>query len=165
MDAQFEFFNSPKLKEKPVMAGLNYFLTQGARGGEGKKLLGEKKDVKAWLGWLELYANGDAEAIETPIGFIPKYDDLKTLFAGIGKDYSKSLYDKHFAFYVDNIIARIDLQETEYKKEKNVSPKLFEVYEEQRKGLLALKAKYGAIVSVEQLMETASKSVCGCCCC
>ena len=49
---------------------------------------------------------------------------------------------------------RIDLQEEAYNKEKNISSKLFEVYEEQRKGLAALKAKYGAIVSVEQLMES-----------
>ncbi|MDY0092749.1 MAG: phosphoenolpyruvate carboxykinase (GTP) [Candidatus Vecturithrix sp.] len=157
MDAQFTFFNSSKIKEKPIMAGLNYFLTHGARGGEGNKLLGEKRDVKAWLGWLELYANGDVDAIETPIGFIPKYEDLKPLFAGIDKPYPKELYDKQFALYIDNIIRRIDLQEEAYKKEHNVPKKLFEVYEEERSGLEALKAKYGSIVSVEQLIEAAGQ--------
>ena len=72
MDAQFKFYNSSKISDKPVMAGLNYFLTHENRGSSGKGLLGEKKDVKVWLGWLELYANGDVEAIETPIGFIPQ---------------------------------------------------------------------------------------------
>ena len=38
-------------------------------------------------------------------------------------------------------------------KEKNIPARLFEVYQEQRKGLEARKAKYGAIVSVEQLIE------------
>jgi len=85
MDAQFVFFDSDKLKSKPVMVGLNYFLTHGARGGEGDKLLGEKRDVKVWLGWLELRAHGDVEAIETPIGFIPKYGDLKRLFTKIAR--------------------------------------------------------------------------------
>jgi len=161
MDAQFVFFNSDQLKSKPVMAGLNYFLTHGARGGEGDQpfdkaqdeLLGEKRDVKVWLGWLELRAHGDVGAIETPIGFIPKYEDLQELFDGIGKEYPKELYDKQFAFYVDNILARIDLQEEAYRKEKNVPARLFEVYQEQRKGLEALKAKYGSIVSAEQLIE------------
>jgi phosphoenolpyruvate carboxykinase (GTP) len=153
MDAQFMFFNSPKLKNKPVIAGLNYFLTHGARGGEGTKLLGEKRDVKVWLGWLELRANGDVGVIETPIGLIPKYEDLKKLFAGIGKEYPKSLYDKQFALYVDNILARIDLQKEAYRKEEDIPAKLFEVYESQQKGLEALKAKYGPIVSVEQLIE------------
>ena len=137
------------------MAGLNYFLTHGARGGEGDQLLGEKRDVKVWLGWLELRAHGDVGAVETPIGFIPKYEDLQELFDGIGKEYPKELYDKQFAFYVDNILARIDLQEEAYRKEKNIPARLFEVYGEQRKGLEALKAKYGAIVSVEQLIEAA----------
>ncbi len=153
MGAQFMFFNSDKLKSKPIMAGLNYFLTHGARGGEGAKLLGEKRDVKVWLGWLELRAHGDIDAIETPIGFIPRYEDLKELFAKIGKEYPKELYDKQFAFYVDNIIARIDLQEGVYREEKNIPAKLFEIYGEQRKGLEALKTKYGPIVSVEQLVE------------
>jgi phosphoenolpyruvate carboxykinase (GTP) len=158
MDAQFLFFNSDKLKTKPAMAGLNYFLTHAARGGQGEGLLGEKRDVKAWLGWLELWVNGDVEAIETPIGFIPKYEDLQVLFAGIGKEYPKELYDQQFAFYVDNIIARIDLQEEAYRKEGNIPAKLFEIYEEQRTGLEALKARYGSIVSVEQLIEAAENS-------
>ena len=157
MDAQFAFFNSDKLKNKPIMAGLNYFLTHGARGGEGSGLLGEKRDVKVWLGWLELRVNGDVDAIETPIGFIPKYEDLKELFDGIDKEYPKDLYDKQFAFYIDNIIGRIDLQEEAYRREENVPAKLFEVYEEQRAGLEALKAKYGPIVSVEQVIEAAGK--------
>ncbi len=158
MDAQFVFFNSDKLKSKPIMAGLNYFLTHGARGGEGDGLLGEKRDVKVWLGWLELRAHGDVEAIETPIGFIPKYEDLVELFAGIGKEYPQELYEQQFAFYVDNIIARIDLQEEAYGKEENIPTRLFEVYAEQRKGLEALKAKYGSVVSVEQLVEAARDS-------
>jgi phosphoenolpyruvate carboxykinase (GTP) len=153
MDAQFAFFNSGKLKQKPIMAGLNYFLIHGARGGEGKKLLGEKRDVKVWLGWLELRANGDVDAIKTPIGFIPKYEDLKKLFDGIGKEYPKSLYDKQFAFYIDNIITRIDALVDSYKKEKGIPAKAFEIYTQQRKGLEAFKAKYGPIVSVEQLIQ------------
>ena len=153
MDAQFAFFSSDKLKSKPLMAGLNYFLTHGARGGTGDKLLGEKRDVKVWLGWLEQRANGDVEAIETPIGLIPKYEDLKGLFAEIEKEYPKELYDKQFAFYVDNIVARIDLQDEAYRKEQNMPDKVFTIYKEQRKALEALKAKFGSIVSVEQMME------------
>ncbi len=155
MDAQFVFFNSPKLAHKPIIAGLNYFLTHGARGGEGSKLLGEKRDVKVWLGWLELYAHGDVAAIETPIGYIPLYEDLRKLFAEINKEYPKSLYDRQFSFYVDNILNRIARLEEVYQKEANIPPQLFEVYAEQRQGLEALKARYGSIVSAEQLAEAA----------
>jgi phosphoenolpyruvate carboxykinase (GTP) len=155
MTAQFALFNSERLTDTPIMAGLNYFLTQGARGGEGTKLLGEKRDVKVWLGWLERRAHGDVDAIDTPIGFIPKYDDLKALFAEIDKDYPRSLYDRQFSFYVDNIVARIDLQKEAYGREEGVPPRLFEVYDEQRRGLLALKQVYGAVVTPHQLAEAA----------
>lgn len=154
MDVQFKFFNSQDLTDvdRPVMAGLNYFLTHENRGGPGKGLLGEKKDVRVWLGWLERYAHGEVDAIETPIGFIPKYNDLKELFAGIDKEYPKSLYDMQFALYVDNIVARIDLQTEAYGKEENLPGKLFEVYQDQKEGLLALKEKFGPIVKVDQLV-------------
>jgi phosphoenolpyruvate carboxykinase (GTP) len=155
MDAQFAFFNSDKLVHRPIIAGLNYFLTHGARGGEGTKLLGEKRDVKVWLGWLELRANGGVDAIDTPIGFIPRYEDLNRLFSKIGKEYPKELYDKQFAFYVDNILGRIDLQEEAYRKESDIPPVLFEVYEGQREALQELKSKYGAVISPEQLAEAA----------
>ena len=156
MEAQFAFFNSSSLKEeqRPIMAGLNYFLTACARGEEEESLLGEKKDVLVWLGWLERRAHGDVDAIETPIGFIPKYEDLKILFnKEIDKEYPKELYDKQFSFYVDNIIDRIDLQEESYKKEKEVPQRIFEVYEEQVNGLLKLKEKYGKIITPEQLID------------
>jgi phosphoenolpyruvate carboxykinase (GTP) len=154
MEAQFIFFNSKKFSKngRPLMAGLNYFLLDSERGGTLNKLLGEKRDVKVWLSWLERRAHGDVEAIETPIGFIPKYGDLERLFKDlIDKPYPQKLYDKQFSFYIDNIVGRIALQEDAYKKEKKLPPRILEVYDEQKKGLLALKEKFGPIVTPRQL--------------
>ncbi len=153
MDAQFIFFNSDKISDagRPIMAGLNYFLTHANRGGSGSGLLGEKKDVKVWLGWLELFANGDVEAIDSPIGYLPRYEDLEKLFAGIGKAYPKSLYDMQFALYLDNIISRIDMQTEAYSKEEDIPAKLFEVYEKQKAELLLLKDQFGSIVTIDKL--------------
>jgi phosphoenolpyruvate carboxykinase (GTP) len=149
MEAQFIFFNSTKFSKagRPVIAGLNYFLTHGARGGEGNRLLGEKRDVKVWLSWLERFAHGEVGSIDTPIGSIPRYADLAVLFRDlIGKEYPRDLYDRQFSFYVDNILARITLQEEAYRKEKKVPERIFEVYAEQRRGLESLKQRYGAVV-------------------
>jgi phosphoenolpyruvate carboxykinase (GTP) len=154
MDVQFKFFNSPDFTDagRPILAGLNYFLTEGARGGEGTKLLGEKRDVPVWLGWLAAFANGDVEAIETPVGYIPKYDDLKALFSKIiNKEYPRELYDKQFAIYTDKILDRIALQREAFGKEENLPGKLFEVYDEWAKGLMALKEAHGPIVPPEKL--------------
>lgn len=153
MDAQFLFFNSEQISDqgRPIMAGLNYFLTHENRGGSGSGLLGEKKDVKVWLGWLELFANGDVKAIDSPIGWLPYYEDLKKLFDGIDKEYPKPLYDMQFALYLDNILNRIDMQTEAYEKEDDIPPQLFAVYEKQKTELLALKEKYGPVVSVDEL--------------
>ncbi|MFT5699532.1 MAG: phosphoenolpyruvate carboxykinase (GTP) [Desulforhopalus sp.] len=153
MRAQFAFFNSSKFNTatRPIIAGLNYFLSKENRGGEGSSLLGEKKDVIIWLGWLDRFAHGEVEAINSPIGFLPKYDDLVELFKTIDKPYSKELYDMHFSLYVDKIIARIDLQRDAYSKESNIPQTLFEIYETQKNELLQLKEKFGPIVSTEQL--------------
>ena len=156
MEAQFQFFGSAKIAadKRPILAGLNYFLTHEARGGTSKKLLGEKRDVKAWMAWLERRAHGEIDAIDTPIGYLPKYEDLKELFKSkIDKDYPEDLYIKQFSLYLDNIIARIDLQVEAYGKEKNIPQKLFDIYKEQRQELVALKDKYGAIVTPKQLEE------------
>jgi phosphoenolpyruvate carboxykinase (GTP) len=156
MDAQFIFFNSHKINDakRPILAGLNYFLSDEARGGSSKKLLGEKKDVKAWMAWLERRAHHEVDAIETPIGYIPKYEDLRKLFKErIDKEYSEDLYFKQFSLYIDNIIARIDLQIDAYGKENNIPEKLFDILKRQRTELTALKEKYGPIVSSEQLQK------------
>jgi phosphoenolpyruvate carboxykinase (GTP) len=158
MKTQFDFFNSPKFSDagRPILAGLNYFLTHEARGGEGKKLLGEKRDVKVWLTWLAKFASGDVDAIETPVGLIPHYEDLEKLFSSIiGKEYPQALYDKQFSIHVDKILDRIALQREAFGKEKGLPEKLFQVYDEWNKGLLELKKTYGAIVSPEKLVEAA----------
>ena len=154
MDAQFKFFGSDKIKEeyKPVMAGLNYFLTDKARGGESSKLLGEKRDVKVWLSWLERYAHNEIDYIATPIGNLPRYDDLKLLFKQIiDKEYTKELYIKQFSLYLDNIIKRIELQQDAYAKEQGIPQILFDILAEQKKALLALKDAHGSILSPEVL--------------
>jgi phosphoenolpyruvate carboxykinase (GTP) len=155
MDAQFRFFGSDQIAadKRPVMAGLNYFLTHEARGGEGQKLLGEKRDVKVWLAWLERRAHGELGAIETPIGYLPRYADLMTLFSTIiDKAYPESLYNQQFSLYVDNILARVELQIDAYRKEDRIPAKLFQVLEAQKKGLTALKKQYGPIVTPAQLI-------------
>ena len=60
---------------------------------------------------------------------------------------------KHFSLYANNILRRIDLQTEAYGKEENVPPKLFEVLKEQKGELMALKERFGPIISPEQLLS------------
>lgn len=154
MDSQFKFFGSDQIDnaKRPIMAGLNYFLAEEARGGSSKKLLGEKKDVKVWLAWLERRAHNEVPVIKTPIGLLPKFDDLQLLFKElINKEYSAELYERQFSLYIDNILARIELQLESYGKEANIPARLFEVLNEQKTGLLSLKKAHGSIIKPDQL--------------
>ena len=48
--------------------------------------------------WAELRVHGEVGAIETPVGLIPKYEDLVPLFeSALGKTYTKTQYDEQFA--------------------------------------------------------------------
>ncbi len=154
MDAQFSFFNNPKISKEyePVMAGLNYFLTHRARGGTDDGLIGEKRDVHVWMGWLERRAHREVDAIETPIGFIPDYDDLKRLFSLlIDKEYPFDLYIKHFSLYIDRILSRIEFQESAYGTENNIPKQLWDVYARQKKQLKALRDSHGPVVTPDKL--------------
>ncbi len=154
LDHVLAFFNNNKIEDRPLMVGLNYFLTENSRGNnlDKDRLLGEKRDVHVWLSWAERRKHGEVSIIESPIGFLPVYEDLRKLFKEIlNKDYSYDLYEKQFSLYVDNIIARIDLNIDNYTKENlnsktQVPYQLFDVLNKQKEELLALKKEYGNII-------------------
>ena len=92
------------IKNPPLVFHVNYFL----KGKDGKFLNG-MKDKHVWLKWMEIRVNNDADAIKTPIGYIPKYEDLKKLFKSVlGKDYKKEEYDEQFKLRIPELIAKID---------------------------------------------------------
>jgi len=97
---------------------------------------------------------GKVESIWTPIGRIPKYQDLEKLFTEeIGKEYDKSLYTKQFSLYVDNLVERVDMSITEFSKEKGMNDAFFQVLDTWRRDLVALRATVGPIVTPDQMIE------------
>ncbi|MFO7752605.1 MAG: phosphoenolpyruvate carboxykinase (GTP) [Desulfobacteraceae bacterium] len=156
LDAQFAFFGSDRIpgEKEPVMAGLNYFLTHEARGGKSEKLLGEKRDVKVWLAWLERYAHREAGFVRSPIGNLPVHEDLWVLFRDIlGKPYPEDLYKKQFSLYINHIVERIDLQIEAYSREQGDFKRLFDILEVQKEELLTVKAIHGPVVEPGMLMK------------
>jgi phosphoenolpyruvate carboxykinase (GTP) len=92
------------VKNPPLIFHVNYFL----KGKDGKYLNGIK-DKHVWLKWMELRVNGEAGAIKTPVGYMPKYDDLKLLFKDVlAKDYSREDYGEQFKLRIPECIAKID---------------------------------------------------------
>lgn len=154
------FGENPAINKDNLPSGfqVNYWLHKSGRGslapGESDGLIGEKRDTKVWMRIMALMHQGKVETIWTPIGRIPKYQDLKKLFTEIiDKEYSKATYTKQFSLYVDNLVERVDMSITEFSKEKGMHDAFFRVLNTWRRDLIALGAAIGPIVTPDQMIE------------
>jgi len=129
-----------ELKEPPKIFYVNYFLRDAA--GE---FLNTKMDKKVWIRWIERRINGKVGAYATPIGLIPKYEDLAELFEKeLATGYSKDNYELQFAVRVPELIEKLEIVEKFYQKETSAVPKeIFEMIEAQRGLLLEAQKRYG----------------------
>lgn len=136
------------IKNPPIIFSVNYFL----KGKDGSYLNG-MEDKRVWLKWMELRVHNEADAIKTPTGHIPKYEDLKRLFKEVlGKEYSKEEYDEQFKIRVLELMAKISRVEVIYREKVPDTPKiLFKLLDEQRKRLEALREAKGDYVLPEKL--------------
>jgi phosphoenolpyruvate carboxykinase (GTP) len=125
------------LDKPPLIFSTNYFLK------ENGKFLNEKVDKKVWLMWMEGRVHGEYESVETPIGYIPKYEDLKDLFKQVfNREYSKEDYEKQFAIRISEWLAKFDRIEEIYSAEEEI-PEIFHKHLEQaRKRLKGAKEKF-----------------------
>ncbi len=121
----------------PLIFSTNYFLM------ENGKYLNEKTDKVVWLLWMEGRVYGEYGAIETPIGYIPRYEDLKNLFRDVlKKDYKVEDYIKQFSIRTEGYLRKIDRIEGIYKGEENVPSVFYRHLEQQRQRLLDAQSKF-----------------------
>jgi phosphoenolpyruvate carboxykinase (GTP) len=141
-----------RLKNQPKVYAMNYFLK-----GENGEYLNEKTDKKVWILWAEGRVHGDFEAITTPIGNLPRYEDLKTLFEGAFDDrtYSKEEYEAQFCIRVKMYLDKLDRMEAIYKEEQDMPEEFWHILNEQRSQLEAYREKFGDVVSPFELYEYA----------
>lgn len=128
----------------PSIFSVNYFL----RDKDGKYLNGIL-DKKVWILWAELRVNGDVDAIETPTGLIPKYEDLKKLFEDhLGIQYSQADYVRQFTIRIPENLAKFGRIENIYREKFSDTPQLvFDIFSEVRKRLKEAEDKYGDYIS------------------
>jgi phosphoenolpyruvate carboxykinase (GTP) len=136
------------MDQPPAIFSVNYFLL----GREGQ-WLNHKNDKKVWLKWMELRVQGDVEAIVTPTGRMPLYDDLKRLFKeNLDKDYTKEEYEEQFALRVRENLAKIERMKKVFTERVLDTPDIvFKVLEEQKSRLEAIQAKHGDYVEPQTL--------------
>jgi len=126
------------LKVIPKIYATNYFLKN-----EAGKYVNEKMDKRVWLLWAEGRVCSEFEAVETPVGLIPKYEDLRTLFVReLNKDYAKAEYLQQFSLRVTKYLEKMERM---IKIFENIEmPAAFtEELKAQNERLKLAKAKYG----------------------
>jgi phosphoenolpyruvate carboxykinase (GTP) len=113
-----------KLKKCPKVFSTNYFL-QNEKG----QYLNRKVDKKVWVIWSENRVHGEYEAIKTPVGYIPLYNDLKDLFKEIfGREYSRDEYVEQFSIRVKKHLEKSNRMEELYGEEEGIPEAFWEVH-------------------------------------
>ena len=136
-----------KLKKAPVVFGVNYFL----RDKEGK-FVNAIQDKHVWIKWMELRVHGEVEAMRSPTGYLPKYEDLRRLFSKVlNKDYEMENYVKQFTIRVPENLGKIERVQRFYQENVSDTPlELFGILYMQRGRLLQAKASFGDYISPEK---------------
>ncbi|MBA7680284.1 Phosphoenolpyruvate carboxykinase [GTP] [subsurface metagenome] len=132
------------VENSPLIFSVNYFL----KNKDGKYLNG-MADKKVWILWAELRVNGDVEAVRTPTGLIPKYEDLAKLFKEyLNTQYTQADYVQQFTIRIPENLAKLDRVEKVYKEKVSDTPQvLFDTFAEVRKRLKAAQDKHGDYIS------------------
>ncbi len=135
------------IQKQPCIFSVNYF----QQDENGDYITG--KDAKrVWLQWMDLRIYGEVDAIKTPTGCIPKYDDLAKLFKeALNQDYSYEDYVTQFTIRVPELLSKIERIEKIYRDTVPDAPaELFSLLDEQRKRLKEAQAILGDYIAPEK---------------
>ncbi|ARM75547.1 phosphoenolpyruvate carboxykinase (GTP) [Acidianus manzaensis] len=131
-----------KLTKTPKIFGFNYFLK------DEKGFLNKKEDKKVWIRWAIERVESNLDALLTPIGFIPKYDDLEKLFLEtLNKEYKKEEYEKQFTIKLRKYLEKVDRIKLIYSQISDTPTEVIEELEKQKDRLLKYMKQYGDAVS------------------
>ncbi len=130
--------------------GLTIFLKD-----ENNKFLNSKEDKRIWVSWAVKRVEETTDAIYTPIGFIPFYEDLKALYKRVlGREYSKEEYEKQFKIKLKRYLEKTDRIIGIYLKFDDIPSEIISELEMQRKRIIDYISKYGDSVSPFRLEKT-----------
>ncbi len=139
-----------RLRKAPLVFGVNYFLRHPKTG----EYLNHRLDKHVWVKWMERRIHGEAGALVSPTGLIPRYEDLVKLFREVrGREYTEEEYEEQFSIRAKWLLKKVGRVEEFWKKEPEAPPELFRVLEETRRRLEETRREFGDTVSPEHLPE------------
>jgi len=117
--------------------------------------MNEKKDKKVWLLWMEGRVHEEYGAIKTPVGFIPKYEDLKALFQQIfSQDYTEEEYKAQFSIRTQKLAERFKRIMEVYKQEPFIPKVFIDHLNHQINRLKEAKEKLGDVITPDKFVES-----------
>jgi len=136
-----------KVARPPRIFGVNYFIRD--RSGA---FLNSKDDKRIWFKWMELRIHGEAGAIDTPTGRIPRYEDLARLFrAVLGREYDREDYLRQFTIRIPEHLTKIERIEGIFRSVPHTPTRLFETLLAQKERLRATQERLGSYVPPDKL--------------
>jgi phosphoenolpyruvate carboxykinase (GTP) len=131
------------IKEVPRIFTVNYFLKD-----EKGNFLTHKLAKKVWLHWAEMRIHNEVDVYRTPLGLIPKHEDLAALFQEIfQEDFSIELYRELFKFRIDPWIAKINRAIHFYKRAAPDCPEeYYRIWRATIERLHELSCEYGPFI-------------------
>ncbi|MHA1902851.1 MAG: phosphoenolpyruvate carboxykinase (GTP) [Candidatus Thorarchaeota archaeon] len=137
----------------PKIFSVNYF----QKDKEGNYIT-DKMDKRVWLQWMDLRIHSEVDAIKTPVGYIPKFEDLKQLFIQhLEKDYTREQYDEQFTIRVPELLAKIERIVKVYRDSVSDAPTiLFKLLNEQKQRLLDVQEALGDCILPEKFIGAES---------
>jgi len=138
-----------KVQSPPRIFSVNYFLKN-----KSANWLNEREDKRVWLKWMELRTHEGLPAIQTPTGYIPRYEDLQRLFSDVlGKEYTKENYVEQFTLRIPENVRKTERVLKIYENDVPDAPaEAFKVLEDQKNRLVDLQKELGDYVSPEDLI-------------
>jgi len=124
----------------PKVFSTNYFL----RTPENK-FCNSKLAKKVWVHWAEGRVHGEFEALDTPTGKIPMYEDVKKLFKDLlGEEFTKAEYDYQFTFRCTKWVEKLERSKKYFKKmDPNCPETIFTEWDAYIAKINAAKEKFG----------------------
>jgi len=135
-----------QIDDPPRVFAVNYFLKD-----KDGNWLNDKNDKRVWLKWMDMRVHAEAGAINTPIGYIPEYEDLRRLVKEVlGKEYSREDYVKQFTVRIPENLAKLDRMTGIYTERVPDTPDIvFRHIEKKKARLIEAREKFGEYISPE----------------
>jgi phosphoenolpyruvate carboxykinase (GTP) len=136
------------LKNPPPIFSANYFL-KDSKG----RYLNSSQDKRVWLKWMELRAHGDVGAVETPTGYVPRYEDLRVIFRRVlGRDYARREYEGQFTLRIPELLRKIERMVDLYSNDVfNTPGVLLDALENQQRRLTESMVQHGEYIRPKNL--------------